>query len=108
MERPFGQLVKLSKTGLDRASGRLIVCAAANISEPDATPPGRRVTSFTFSCSTIGGPLVGAEPTARFEEVFKQQGGRRRDLSLPAAVAMSGAAIAPSMGKMSSPAFRFL
>lgn len=109
VERPFGNLVRLSQTRLDSSRWpTLIVCAAANISEPGATPPGRRVTSFTFSCRTIGGPLVGAELTATFEEVFKEQGGRRRDLSLPSAVAMSGAAVAPSMGKMSSPAFRFL
>lgn len=108
-ERPFGNLVRLSRTGLDPSRWpTLIVCAAANISEPGATPPGRRVTSFTFSCRTIGGPLVGAERTVTFEEVFKEQGGRRRDLSLPSAVAMSGAAVAPSMGKISSSAFRFL
>lgn len=109
MERNYDNLVRLSKTGLDPSKWpTLIVCAAANISEPGATPPGRRVTSFTFSCSTVGGPLVGATTTQRFEEVFKDRGGRKRDLSLPAAVAMSGAAIAPSMGKMTPRALTFL
>jgi Patatin-like phospholipase len=109
VERNYDNLVRLSKTGLDSSKWpTLLVCAAANISEPGATPPGRRVTSFTFSCSTIGGPLVGAARTQKFEDVFKENGGRRRDLSLPAAVAMSGAAIAPSMGKMTPRPLTFL
>lgn len=41
----------------------LLVCAAANVTDPGATPPGRRVTSFTFSPAAIGGPLVGAIAT---------------------------------------------
>lgn len=102
-------LVRLSKTGLDpRKWPTLIVCASANISEPGATPPGRRVTSFTFSSNTVGGPLVGATATTRFEAVFGDRKARGRDLTLPAAVAMSGAAIAPSMGKTPSRSFTFL
>jgi len=102
-------LVQLSKTGLDpRRWPTLIVCASANISEPGATPPGRRVTSFTFSSTTVGGPLVGATETTRFEAVFGDHSARGRDLTLPAAVAMSGAAIAPSMGKTPSRSFTFL
>ena len=89
--------------------------------------PGAAVTSFTFSAHTVGGPLVGAvrltsssAPSKTAEERSRasrpgQQGRsrgqpkaivsrarkhRRRDLTLPAAVAMSGAAISPSMGKM--------
>jgi hypothetical protein len=102
-------LVRLSETGLDpRKWPTLIVCASANISEPGATPPGRRVTSFTFSSNTVGGPLVGATETTAFEAVFGDREARGRDLTLPAAVAMSGAAIAPSMGKTPSRAFTFL
>jgi rhodanese-related sulfurtransferase len=44
--------------------------------------------------------------TKRYEKAFGDR--RTRDFSLPAAVAMSGAAISPSMGKMTRPAFRFL
>jgi rhodanese-related sulfurtransferase len=105
VEREFDRLVPLSKTALD-AWPSLIVCAAANISDPGATPPGRRVTSFTFSANAVGGPLVGAMKTEKYESSFDEK--RQRDFSLPAAVAMSGAAISPSMGKMSKPAFRFL
>ena len=106
VERDYDSVVSLSETALCDGP-TLLVCAAANVSDPGATPPGRRVTSFTFSAHTIGGPLVGALPTRTYEEAF--DGTRRgRDLSLPAAVAMSGAAISPSSGKMGSRALTFL
>ena len=84
----------------------LVVCAAANISDPGATPPGRGVTSFTFSPFAIGGPLVGGIRTLDVETGLSER--RWRDLTLPAAVAMSGAALSPSMGKLSRPRLRFL
>ena len=113
IERDFDNLVSLSDTALDDWPA-LVVCAAANVSDPGATAPGRRVTSFTFSAHTIGGPLVGAMKTTEFEHAFDGVGRashgdrRRRDLTLPAAVAMSGAAISPSSGKTGSRALTFL
>ena len=123
IERDFDTVVSLSETALD-GGPTLLVCAAANVSDPGATPPGRRVTSFTFSANTIGGPLVGALPTTDFEHAFDSERRRwsparmlgltgrprrrRRDLSLPAAVAMSGAAISPSSGKLGSRSLTFL
>lgn len=114
-ERDFDLLVPLSKSGVEPVPGAqkrrewpmLIVCAAANVSDPGATPPGRAVTSFTFSPKAIGGPLIGAVPTESFEHApgLKE---RRRDFTLPAAVAMSGAALSPSMGKMTRWPLRFL
>lgn len=83
----------------------LIVCAAANVSDEGATPTGTDITSFTFSSNWIGGPLVGWMATGEFEEAV---GNRRRDLTLRAAVAMSGAAISPSMGRMTRRSLRFL
>jgi hypothetical protein len=134
VERNFDDLVPISRTAVDETDKTwptLLVCAAANISDSAATPPGRAVTSFTFSANTVGGPLVGAIGTSRLEQAFA--GGataadataserlkercidivtarkhRRNDLSLPAAVAMSGAAISPSMGKMTAKPLRFL
>ena len=132
VERDYDKLVKLSETAVTgREWPTLLVCAAANISDNGATPPGRKVTSFTFSASTVGGPLVGALPTKTLEKAFTESEGvvgkldalsdrlrdvahlkRRRtrvsDFSLPAAVAMSGAAISPSMGKLTRRPFRFL
>jgi Patatin-like phospholipase len=135
VERDYDDLVPISKTALDNkkddgAWPTLLVCAAANISDSAATPPGRTVTSFTFSANSVGGPLVGAISTSRLEHAFggkrNPEAGaverlkewitdvvtgrkhRRHDLSLPAAVAMSGAAISPSMGKMTARPLRFL
>ncbi|HEX8157867.1 MAG TPA: hypothetical protein VF526_10825, partial [Solirubrobacteraceae bacterium] len=107
LERKFDDLVPLSETAL-RKWPTLLVCAAANVSDPGATPPGRRVTSFTFSAHTIGGPLVGALNTKDFEDAFDSSPRRKRDFTLPAAVAMSGAAISPSMGKTGSRSLTFL
>jgi hypothetical protein len=132
VERDYDKLVKLSETAVTgREWPTLLVCAAANISDNGATPPGRRVTSFTFSANTVGGPLVGALSTADLERAFTESEGvvgkldalsdwlrkiahlkprrtRASDFSLPAAVAMSGAAISPSMGKLTRRPFTFL
>jgi hypothetical protein len=113
-EREQGDLVPLSETAVvprddwreSKQWPTLIVCAAANVSDPGATPPGRGVTSFTFSAHAMGGPLIGGISTKEFEGALPEK--RRRDFTLPAAVAMSGAALSPSMGKMTRPSIRFL
>ncbi len=111
VERNFDDLVPISETALVGGQGQewptLLICAAANISDSAATPPGRAVTSFTFSANTVGGPLVGAVPTREIEGAFECRR-RRCDLTLPAAMAMSGAAISPSMGKMTRRPLTFL
>ncbi len=109
-ERPFDTMVQLSGSHVVPGATfsnwpMLIVCAAANASDPGATPPGRAVASFTFSPTAVGGPLTGATPT----EVYEQLGrNRRRDVTLPAAVAMSGAALSPEMGKLTYRPLSFL
>jgi hypothetical protein len=135
VERDFDKLVLLSETALDEQATpewpTLLVCAAANVSDTGATPPGRRVTSFTFSSNTVGGPLVGAVATEEMEKPFMPDASprnvrrgqprtifewaadnarerRRRDMTLPAAIAMSGAAISPSMGKITRRPLTFL
>jgi hypothetical protein len=147
VERDYDELVPISNTALSGAEGdewpTLLVCAAANVSDSNATPPGRRVTSFTFSANAVGGPLVGAVPTWQLETAFEtpeeafpnippeeqeraaRKAGalekavkrltpsparkrRGRDLTLLAAIAMSGAAISPSMGKMTKRPLTFL
>ena len=111
VERDFNTLVPLSESGVwPGPSGEgwptLLVCAAANISDPGATPPGRGVSSFTFSRDAMGGPLVGAVATKEYER--RLGANRLRDITLPAAMAMSGAAISPSMGKATNPPLRML
>jgi hypothetical protein len=104
-QRPFDALVTLSKTAVGRGFPTLIVCAAANVSDPGATPPGRPVASFTFSPAAIGGPLTGAAKTTDYEALHAT---RQRDVTLPAAVAMSGAAVSPTMGKLTYRPLTFL
>jgi hypothetical protein len=112
VERQYPRLTRLSETHIQTGEGQplaawpiLLVCAAANVSDEGATPPGRKVTSFTFSAVDMGGPLVGGIATRSFEDRAQA---RLHDFTLPAAVAMSGAAISPSMGKETRGAFRFL
>jgi hypothetical protein len=123
VERDYDRTLTLSDMAMVGGEGEewptLLICAAANISDTNATPPGRRVTSFTFSAHTVGGPLVGAVPTKEIENAFEEPKKeereqsrpakrRGRDLSLLAATAMSGAAISPSMGKMTRRPLTFL
>ena len=113
-QRRFDNIVALSQSGVEPGPGgggvktwpMLIVCAAANVSDPGATPPGRSVASFTFSPKAIGGPLTGAAPTHFYEADLPRN--RQRDVTLPAAVAMSGAALSPSMGKLTYRPLTFL
>jgi len=107
-ERDYDQLVPLSRTrppdGV--AWPELVICAAANISDAGVTPPGRGAVSFTFERDWVGGPEVGYLRTTRFEEALGET--RRQDATLPAAIAISGAALSPSMGKLTIPSLRFL
>jgi hypothetical protein len=109
-ERDYRKLVPLSESGVrpgpDKSWPTLLVCAAANVSDVGATPPGRGVTSFTFSTTAMGGPLVGGIGTKQFED--RMHPSRKRDFTLPAAVAMSGAALSPSMGKQTRRSVTFL
>ena len=66
-ERPYGQQYWLSEfepTGFPE----VIICAAANIRNYGATSSGSHVSSFTFTSKSIGGPIVGAQPTAVYEK----------------------------------------
>ena len=112
----------------------LLVCASVNVSDQGTTPPGQSSLSFVFGPREVGSPnrVVVPEPTswwrwllypAHTEEATETLGPlqmptadyeravgerRQRDITISAAVAMSGAAIAPSMGKMTRAPLRFL
>jgi hypothetical protein len=107
-ERQYDLHVPLSQTcpPEGRAWPKLVCCAAANITDEGATPPGRRAVTFTFDPDWVGGPEVGYVPTGQFERVLGP--GRAQDITLPAAVAVSGAALSPSMGSLTRPAFTLL
>jgi hypothetical protein len=103
-ERPYSALYKLSQSQ-PSSLPKFLICAAANISDYGATPTGSNVGGFVFGAEEIGGPVTGTIPTTRYEEAV---GRRARDFTLPAAMSISGAAISPSMGKMTRPPIRFL
>jgi len=111
-ELPFNEPLHLSTLDTKGRFPELVVCAAANLSDEGLTPPGRNSASFTFSRMEIGGMAVGMLRTKTFETSVKgnndRPGTAARDVTLPAAVAMSGAAVSPSMGKHSIRALTFL
>lgn len=74
----------------------VVFCCAANVSGQQYTPPGRRVVSYTMSAEWVGGPDVGYLATADAEQVSAHLG---RDLTVQAAMAISGAAFASAMGR---------
>jgi len=104
-EWPYDVPLRVSEVDGNGRFPELIICAAANVSDQGATPPGRPATPFTFCREDIGGPLVSACTTAFYE---KHAARASRDVTLPAAVAMSGAAFSPVMGKKSIRALTFL
>jgi patatin-like phospholipase len=79
---------------------QLILCAAVNLSEAGVTPPARRAASFTFSSTEIGGPLVGYMPTKEYW--YRMGKARQKDITVPAAMSISGAAFSPAMGKFNN------
>jgi hypothetical protein len=110
IERDYDTCVRMSEAVRgDVGNGHwpeLVCCAAANIGDETITPPGRRAVTFTFDPHWIGGPEVGYSPTSRYEAVLGDV--RGEDVTIPAAVAISGAALAPCMGAMTKPYLRAL
>jgi len=98
----------------------LVLCATANIRATGEVPPGRGAISFTFTPERIG--LSAAPPQGTRAEAANVLGRQdvfadsatyeavvgKRLLTLCDAVAISGAALSPLMGKMTRPAQRFL
>jgi hypothetical protein len=89
-----------------RRMPEIVICAAANVTERGGAPTGRAAVPFTFGPREIGGREVGWIATKEMEASLAHV--RARDITLPAAVAISGAAISPAMGKMTRPSIRAL
>lgn len=102
---PWNVPIRLSKlvhgTTTHARMPNLVVCASANLSKN--LPPGRLGASFTFEKDRVGGPMTKYVPMSWMEERAGQD-----TATLPALMAISGAAVAPSMGKMTVPPLRFL
>lgn len=107
--RDGDELTKLSRSTVP-GMPKLVVAAAANISNKGATPTGRNAVPFAFSADWVGGPEIGWIGTKELEGRLNDAKSRhvRKDITLLASVAMSGAAVSPSMGKMTKPAYRVL
>ncbi|EIE99487.1 patatin-like phospholipase domain-containing protein [Saccharomonospora glauca] len=77
----------------------VVFAAAANLKGEHRTPPGLGAVSFTMSAKWTGGPDVG---WVRTDDLERISGTRiRRDLTVQGAVALSGAAFASAMGRLS-------
>jgi hypothetical protein len=119
-ERPYEKRYLLSKSTNEQMP-ELLICAAANVSGFGEAPAGQGVLPFVFSPSSIGytsEPMMGPLDTKKVEESLKagqdlprhqlRGYGDRNCITLPAAVAMTGAAFSPSMGKMTMAPLRML
>ena len=114
LDAPWAQL-----SGLHGAGGRtLVVCAAANCTTRGDIPPGRGSVSFTFTPADTGLsrkpvalPAAGEDrPAATVDEDRAETADYQTaaGITLFDAVAVSGAAVSPVMGKMTRPAMRIL
>ncbi|EHY87927.1 patatin-like phospholipase family protein [Saccharomonospora azurea] len=77
----------------------VVFAAAANLKGEHRTPPGLGAVSFTMSAKWTGGPDVGWVRTDDLERISGER--IRRDLTVQGAVALSGAAFASAMGRLS-------
>ena len=70
--------------------------ATANITKQDRTPPGRRAVPFMLAHDYVGGPATGWVRTDFLTAIARRY--VRNDLTVQAAMAISGAAFASAMG----------
>lgn len=100
---PLSQYGKRLLPGDPHETGfpQVIFACAANLSGPDRSPPGRRAVSFTMSSDFLGGPDLGYVRTDLVEE--RAAGPLSADITVQAAMAISGAAFASAMGSQAGP-----
>ncbi len=90
--------------GREGSFPELLICAAVNVSDVGATPAGSHALSIVFTPHEVTVPAV---PEARLETVALERFERPTRLgrgwgpavNLSSAVAMTGAAVSPAMGK---------
>jgi hypothetical protein len=93
---PYDILLPYTTLTKPKPGPQLVTCCAVNLNEYGVVPPGRRAASFTFSSTEIGGPLVGYATPQQYAQLPFD---RRRDVTVPSGMAISGAAFSPAMGK---------
>ncbi len=95
---PDDEMTALASYGRPVAGFPAVTFAAtANLSGQDRTPPGRSGVPFTFSSDYVGGPATGWVRTDFLQQLTDGQP-VNRDLTVQAAMAISGAAFASAMG----------
>ncbi|HSP38895.1 MAG TPA: hypothetical protein VLR26_14210 [Frankiaceae bacterium] len=77
---------------------QIIFSCAAHDSDRSVTQPGRRVVPWTMSGDYVGSPMIGWAPSEYLHDIAAPA--LRADLTVQAAQALSGAAIAAQMGRM--------
>ena len=93
----YDETTTLSVYGAKRSGWPAVTFAAsANLSGQARTPPGRRSVPFALNADYVGGPEVGWIRTDFLETLVSNVIGA--DLTVEAAIAISGAAIASAMG----------
>ncbi|MEP6464378.1 MAG: hypothetical protein ABJC62_13405 [Frankiaceae bacterium] len=113
-ELPYDEPVRLPDLQGERPE--LVVCAAVNTTQRGVVPSGRGCAPWTFSPYWTGissGTMFDGEPGTDAggrmapAEVYAQRAGEAM-VTLPAAVAVSGAAVSPVMGRMTRAPLRLL
>jgi hypothetical protein len=102
-EVPYALPLRFSEAAPPAGRGpTLVTCAVANVSDREIVPAKRHATPFTFSHDTIGltDRMLPASrrsmPSAAYEFAADP---RYRDVTITAAMAMSGAAFSPLAGR---------
>ncbi len=102
-ERTYPKPLPFSRYAVSPDGGpQLVVVSSANAADTDFIPPDRGCVPFVFDPELTGVagdvtlPAEGLEPTAEYEVRADYH---HRDVTLPGAVAISGAAFAPLTGR---------
>jgi hypothetical protein len=94
---PASEPTWLHRYGWATNGPKFVFACSATITSPDKPAPGLNAVSYVMSADYVGGPELGWFDTKR---LFAASPPRiRRDLTVEAAVAVSGAAFASAMGR---------
>lgn len=101
---PYAEPLRFSSAAPGPGAGpALVACAVANVSDSDIVPAKRNATPFTFSHDEIGlnDRLLPASRRSMAAAAYEFAADQRyRDVTIAAAMAMSGAAFSPLAGRL--------
>jgi hypothetical protein len=97
-KHPYREETRLDDMGKAPHGPQLILGAAANLTG-DSAPPGRRALAFSFTSDWVGGPEIGYTTPETMRAALGER--NASDVTLVAAMAISGAAVASAMGRHS-------